>query len=249
MPPVITTGFTNKNGEYLDRVREIAFQKDNLLYNLGKFITETKHESNYFFKEDFIATGVGVYIYQSIDNPNIAYRIYKEFSDYGFNGYSDDKLIQLLQEKQEKIKLTEFPTGVVTLGGNIIGQEIPYYEKYITIFNYFQTYYVDNPFKVYIAMLEILKEMYDEQILYLDVHPKNFMISKDNFNVKMIDFDENYIKFEQLKVYRETLFSNIKNMIDCLNKICQFDDLVFLQTDNFDDCLYQVKQMKKRLHK
>ena len=37
-------------------------------------------------------------IYQSKNNPKIAYRIYKEFAEYKFNGYNDDILIENLQK-------------------------------------------------------------------------------------------------------------------------------------------------------
>jgi len=243
MSPIVRTGYQNKEGKYFDKVREISFEKENLINNLGKFVAETNHEDNYFFKDDLITHGV--YIYQSLTNPNIAYRIYKEFSDYGFNGYSDDKMIQFLQEKQEKIKLTQFPTGIVTLNGNIIGQEIPYYANYMTLFDYLKKYFIKDPFSIYMILIEIIKEMYEEEILYLDVHPKNFMINKSDLDIKMIDFDDSYVKFQTHEFYKEQLFSNIKNMIDCLNKLCGLDDLVFLQTDNFDDCSYQIKQMQK----
>lgn len=245
MPLLIKNCFINEKQECYDKVKEIILKKVDLIYNLGKYITETQHENN-FFDDHLITTGV--YIYQSYNNPNIGYRIYKEFANQGFNGYNDEKIIQQLQEKQQKIHLTTFPTGVVTLDNKIIGQEIPYYYDSMTLYEYFKKYNVSNPFQIYLVILDALKELYDEQILYLDVHYKNFMINPTNLKINIIDFDEVYLKFEYYKTYIESMFLNLKKMIDSLNKMSNIsDDIVFLQTDNFEDSFYQVKQMQKKI--
>ena len=246
MSIIIKNVFINKKGQCFDKVKEVSLQREDINLNLGKLVAETDHESNNYFADSLITSGI--YLYRSNVNPNIAYRIYKEFADFNFNGYNDDKMIQNLQEKQSKIKLTKFPMGVVTLNGNIIGQEIPYYSNYITLFDYFKNHARLDYFKIYTLILQIIKEMYDEQILYLDIHPRNFMINEKNFDIKIIDFDESYVKFENYNFYQEQLFLNIKNIIDRLNKTSNIDCGVFLQTDNFDDSFYQIKQMQKKFN-
>ena len=100
--PQVKNGFTNKYGVFYPNVKEIMFKRTELYNNLGTFVAETNREANSFFvPDDFDLRGV--YIYQQLDNPNKAYRIYKEFAEYKFNGYDDDKLIHNLQNKQQNL--------------------------------------------------------------------------------------------------------------------------------------------------
>ena len=126
---VINENFIDKNGKKYDGVTEKAFEKGEL-FDIGKFKHQTEREKTVFGKEN------GVYIYQDIENDNLAYRIYDEFAEYGFNGYHDDVLIYELNKRRENVKLTDFPNGIVTYNGNIIGQIIPYYPNSETIFSY-----------------------------------------------------------------------------------------------------------------
>jgi len=250
--PKITTGFTNINGQTFNYVREIAYKKEELYGNLGKFVNETKYEYNCFFIDENNLSGV--YIYQSYHNPNIAYRIYKEFAENNFNGYFDDILIEQLSERQKNVFLSKFPTGVVTLEGRIIGQEIPYFENSITLLEYSKMKNVNlNPINLYIKILDILKELLDNGIVYLDIHPKNFMIDMKSLNkeVKIIDFDSTYVKFEDNKrLIRQQLY-NYRKMIDFLNNRFNIIDEIgyFDEVDNFQDCFEQLDDMSKKLVK
>ena len=250
MFPKICEDFTNRKGIHYDRVRESAYRRGELAGNLGTFVAETKHEHNMFFDSSHDLTS-GVYIYQSHSDPMVAYRIYKSFADYGFNGYNDDILIQKLRERQEKIKLSRFPTGVVTLNGNIIGQEIPYFPDKITLYKFFLEYKDISPVKIYRAVLEILNEMYDNGIIYLDNHPKNFMVNPANSDsIDVIDFDESYVKFDNdSETLRRQLFDNYKVTVDGLNRICGIDSLVgkFESMATFEDAYKQLSVMEKRL--
>ena len=251
--PKITENYINNKNEEFSNVRHIAYKKGELYGNLGKFVAETKHESNIWFNSDDNLTD-GVYIYQTYNNPSIAYRIYKCFADYGFNGYQDDLLIHKLQTKQNLIKQTLFPTGVVTLDGNIIGQEIPYFSDNITLLNLFKNNNNFDSFKIYFQVLNVLKEMYGNGVLYLDNHPKNFMINPNLKDIKIntIDFEKNYIKFDDWsKNYDEMFFINICNMINSLNKMQEIDLKVgkFIMTNNFDDTYLELEEKAKKLKK
>jgi len=246
--------FTNIKGITFENVREIAYKKGQLYSNLGRYIVETKYEPSLFFDED-TSLETGVYIYQSYDNPNVAYRIYKEFADYGFDGYGDDKLIQELVVRQHNVFLSKFPTGVVTLDGKIIGQEIPYFHSSVVLFECTIDSFKDkNPINVYKKILEILKELFDNGITYLDVHSRNFMLDLSSLDEKIdiIDFDSQYIKFDDNSLYSlEKLFSNYSRMINFLNTKFSIVDIVdsFIEVDNFDDAFVQLEEMNKRLCK
>lgn len=253
--PVIKDNFTNRNGIYFDNVREIVYKKGELCGNLGKYITETIYDKNNYFVN---AEETGVYIYQSYHNPNLGYRIYKTFNEPKFNGNNDDILIQRLFESQKKLDDIKFPTGVVTLEGNIIGQEMYFFKDDITIFDYFKNNKVNHKdiSIIYYKVLEILNKMYCNGILYWDIHGKNFMINPNlkNINIDIIDFDYFKMSFDNniTKTCVNRMFSNYATMINLLNKIIGFDENIigeFPVVDNFDTAYKELKQHQKRLVK
>lgn len=247
MIPIINQGFTNKDGKYYDKVREIAFKKGQLQGNVGKFVAETQHENNLFGEDS-----TGIYLYQSFHDPNIAYRIYKEFADYRFNGHGDDVVIQKLMEKQDLIKMSKFPTGVVTLDGFIIGQEVPYFIDCIPLNELFKNNKKANPMNVYRAIISVLKELSDNGIIYMDNHPKNFLINPNDKDLKIniIDFERHFMSFdEEIRPYSiKKQFENLKNMLNILNELNGIET-IFLQTDNFEDLSIQIDEMEKKLKK
>lgn len=253
MSPIITQGYISKNGQYFDKVREIAYKTGELYNNLGTLVAETK-KNNIGSSDSFSNDTTGVLIYQSNINPNVAYRIYKDYADCGYYDYNDYKFIQKMMERQLNISLTKFPTGVVTLDGNVIGQEVPYFYNSITVYDFLGKYKDVNPIKIYRGILEALKEMYENGILYLDIHPGNFMINPNlnNINIDTIDFEEKYLKIDDFsKNYINNFFENYKLLIENLNRIIKIDNKVpkFLTTDNFDDIYSQLDNMEKVLVK
>lgn len=253
MIPNIKQGFTNQNGKSFDKIREISYKKGELSGNLGILVADTgvKGGSD---SDSFFSDNDGVLIYQSRTNPFVAYRIYRAYAEYGFNGCGDDKLIQALMERQPGVLLTKFPTGVVTFEQRIIGQEIPYYPNDITLARFLELYKNVNPLKIYRTVLKVLKEMYDNGIIYLDIHPGNFMLNPNLPDIKIntIDFDETYIKIDNFTAYnKERFFYNYKTMIDKSNKLAGLDNKLssFLTTNNFDDTYGQLDAMEKTLLK
>lgn len=248
--PAINSSFINKKGEKFELIKKIAYKKGQLIGNLGKFVNETKRGySDFFHAADSCAEGV--YIYQTYRNPNVAYRIYKEFADNGFNGYQDDKLIERLLERKNRITLAQFPTGVITLDGKIIGQEIPYFPEAMTIYDYSKSTEDKNPIKIYTQIVNILKELYDNGILYLDNHGRNFMINKDR-KIEIIDFEDGQVKIDDYcKDYKRRLFTNYQIMIQTLNTNFGINEQVgdVLLTDCFEELYEQIDDMSKKLIK
>lgn len=243
--PNIKNEFTNRYGKVFHNINEIAYKKGELYNNLGKLVAETKREQDSFLvPDDFDLRGV--YIYQQLDNPDKAYRIYKEFAEYKFNGYNDDKLIENLQQKQTNIKLTEFPSGVVTLDGMIIGQEIPYYDGYKNLYDALTNINDKRTIlMIYKKIIKILKELYDNGIIYTDVHAKNFMVNNDNV-VKLIDFEYSQVKFEMNDSFKMQLMDNLRNMINILN-LHSGIDYVLERIMKFEDFSTEIDVMKRRL--
>lgn len=244
---VLYENYVSETKKMFKYVKELAFTKDNIFGNLGKFIDETKYESNDFFSS---SDERGVYIYQDFHDSKIAYRIYKEFADYNFNGYNDDKLIENLQKRQSNIHLTKVPYGVVTLDGKIIGQIIYFYENYITLYQFSTKKSKEiNYIKLYIRILKILKELYENGVLYLDIHAKNFMINENN-RINLIDFEDGNIIFDDFsKTNIQRFFTSFNNMIMILNKNLGIEELFenYIITSNFDDTFYQLEKLSKKL--
>lgn len=248
--PIIEIGYRDKLGNYYENVREIAYKKDGTPYDFGKYITETRYEpNNYFNSSDNLTTGV--YIFQNNFNPDVAYRIYKEFLQYNFDGYLDDRVVPKLVERQPKVKLSKFPTGIITLEGKIIGQEIPYFKDYSTLLETITNGY-DNPFLLYKKVLLIVKEMYENGIIYIDIHAHNFMIKGDN--VEVIDFEHEYVTFDDYSKYSiESLFTNFIRLVHTLNNARRInEEFDYHNYDNFKsfDILYdQLNEMEDRFVK
>ena len=249
--PKVNEGFINIFGQKFDNVREIAFKKNELYGNLGKYVTETIYEENMLVNLSGIKTD-GVYIYRSNFDPFVAYRIYKCYADYGYNGEQDDKLIQELSLKKENIKLAQFPMGVVTLEGRIIGQEIPFFPYDITLFELFSRYKNLDVIKIYKAVLDVLNELYQNGIAYLDNHAKNFMINPlllNDSKIDIIDFDYKRVVFDDYSpVFRKQLLENYRCMIIKLNQLQQIETTI-LKTDDFDDTFSQLDEVEERLVK
>lgn len=246
---VLRDYYINLNGEKFEHVKELSFTKDNFFGNLGEFVTETEYKSGDFYDMDYNLNN-GFYIYRDFKDSKIGYRIYKEFADYNFNGYKDDLLINKLQMKQANIKLTKLPIGVVTLDGRIIGQIISFFEDYMTLFDFSKLGKSKvNYIKLYIDALNILKELYDNGILYLDSHPRNFMIDKSN-NINLIDFEYNRITFDVFsKSNISNFFDTFNSMLGILNRNFGICDLFenYINTYNFDDIFYQLNDISKKL--
>lgn len=129
----ILLGYINQNGAKFENIRNIHFDcKGDLVGNLGIFKVETQYEPNAFITSSF-KMHEGVYIYQTDYDFKKALRIYKDFADYQYTFHDDYKLISILQDRQSFVTLTDFPTGIVTIENKVIGQEIPYYDQYITL--------------------------------------------------------------------------------------------------------------------
>lgn len=206
-------------------IKEHQFTRESLM-NIGKLFAETKKEESGFFKNSGVDLE-GVYIYQDLENPNVGYRIYQEFADYGFKGYNDDKLVATLQEKQKFITKSKFPTGIVTLNGNIIGQEIPLYLNHIEIHKYISENLDKLPTTSYRQVLDILKEMYDNGIGYLDGHSKNFVVDKNSGHVEIIDFEWNKMQFDTITESSNwKIFINYNSLINRCNENGKVNDIL-----------------------
>ncbi len=224
-------------------IKNINFsEKSNLIGSFGNLIAETDYKNNPFFSS---SNGMGVYIYKSRYDKNRAFRIYKDFADYEYTFHDDAKLILELQSRQEKINLTTFPMGVVTIKNKIIGQEIPLFEKYKTLFEYFSNKKnATDLFLIYLKIIEILSELYKAEIFYIDIHSKNFLINPITKHVKLIDFESSSLAFDNKKAYKKML-ENLKIMIKELNSFYNYNNEIFEKASDLEQMKVVIKKELK----
>lgn len=206
--PIVRNGFTNIYGKHFANIREIAFRGNNInKLSIGNYILMSHSEQS---DDEFASSDNtdSVYIYQNEINPCIGYRIYSKFKNYLFNGHQDDRMISSLQDCQKNVFLSQFPTGVVTFNGRIIGQEIPYFPESQQLDKYLANASMAQVFKKYKELLLIVKELYDNGVIYLDIHPGNFLVTK-NDKIEIIDFDKSYVLFNDRKRKYKTMILNL----------------------------------------
>lgn len=237
--------FITKNGIVYSNLREIAFTKDNIFGNLGTLVNETNREVfDGFGKTSNTISQDGVYIYKSKYDKDRALRVYKCFLDPNFNGFNDEKLISKLQKIQNKIELTSFPVGIVTLNGNVIGQEIPYYEQHNQLYEIKDQVTLKELLMLYRQCLIIIEELRKKGIYYIDVHAKNFLVD-NNLDVKLIDFEPCLVKFnDKTQLYRS--LTNFYNMINLVNKRINID-VLYEKPSTIDEAFHNLDKLEKKL--
>lgn len=247
--PITRMGFTNIYGVKFPNVREIAYKVGEYL-NIGIPVVFSHGENNNkFISDDHLYSTM--YIYQDSNNPFLGYRIYGDYADYHFNGNNDDKLISNLQERQNGVLLTKFPTGVVTRGGYIIGQEMPFFPNSNNLNVYLKECSVPEIFALYKKVLLILKELYSNEIIYTDIHPGNFLVTP-NSKIELIDFDSSRVHFEVKEDKVKTMIENLYIMINYLTyRFCGTKLILPLDkmSLDFDNIMEQLEEKEKQLIK
>ena len=232
--------YMDSEGKIYD-IRNVSLSEKKDLTNIGKFVTETKRD-NFFFGETEDCEE-GVYIYKSNFDPKKAFRIYKDFGNYKYTYHSDHRNISKLIDLQKDVKLTEFPTGIITLENSVIGQEIPFYENYKTLYEIIEnTNDIKLILHVYKRIILILEELSKVGITYRDIHARNFMIQDKD--VKLIDFEDTSISFDLKYSYKPMM----KNLLDLINSINKKLNIGFqVNSENLVDLKEEIRIKSKNL--
>ena len=185
---------------------------------------------------------------------------------YSINNLNTSDLINMLinfKKINDRIKKIDFPIGYYLENNHIKGEIIRYYKNSFSLYSLSETkdinilskyYYHDEDtiHNLYLLMLEILdliEELYEENVYYTDIHRGNFVIN--NNDVKLIDFDYKYISFKDKKD-RKLLYSilnNYENLLFMMNKRFNLGELVPYYTNNFDNMRKYVKKIENKVRK
>lgn len=155
-------------------------------------------------------------------------------------------MLKVFQDVKENITLTDFPIGYYEEESILKGTIIPYYQDSISLLQTTENksladlkkyYYHDDDdlHNLYVLLnniLDILEELQNNGISYIDSNPSNFLI-KDN-QIKLIDFDPKY------------LYYGLNNKNICAT-LLRFDDLIFFLHLNFkldNLAIHQSKNFK-----
>ncbi len=169
-----------------------------------------------------------------------------KYSQINLNKEEYLTMLSIFKGMQSKITLTDFPIGYYEEQGSLKGTIIPYYKNSISLLEITENktlkdlkkyYHHDNDklHNLYLLLndiLNILEELQDNSIGYVDSNPTNFLIKENQ--IKLIDFDPKYLLYE----------SNNKNINAVLTR---FDDLVYYLHLNFkiaDLPIYKAKNFK-----
>ncbi len=207
---IIKGEFKPSYGEFV-KVRNINFESlDEFRKNCGEGIAISHSDDN----ENFELNEEGAYICRSKYDFSKALKIYKDINFYKYTYHGDYKVVSMLQQKQPNVKLSEFPTGILTIEDYIIGQEITLYDNSETLHDYFISGNMKKrSTEFYLDILKILKELCNQGIIYKDVHRRNFMINKMTEIVNIIDFDSAFLNFDNSKSAYDAMLRNLKSCI------------------------------------
>lgn len=248
----------NEYSGHTFKVKNIIYPNNADCYNFGEFIQSSHNDTSKSWSSD----EDGVNIYRDRQNPKIGYRIYKGLmlflEDFQFfGGLGDPRMIEELSVRQPNIKLTEFPTGIVSINQYPIGQEIPFYSDYQTLKEFSQSIANVGGKEVilaqaYMKLLLALKELMENEIYYSDIHSGNFLVSfkGSNVDVKIIDFDSALVSFGKFTDYQKWHYQfYLKYMLNQNNKYANIDyQIGSLSDDNpIDDAMEKVVKMEQKI--
>lgn len=107
-----------------------------------------------------------------------------------------------------------------------------------------------NIFKIYRKIIEILKELLNNDITYVDVHSKNFLIDRD-CKINLIDFEDIFLDFSNISSKYESMVRNLVYMISKCNVLIYGDTNIdnYSQLRDLKDVEDKVIQLEKKLIK
>ena len=232
----------DKNGLwYLDskdiKTNEIFFKESGKSYSKRTSFYEIEGVDNYFIKDS---------------------TMYPFF----FNKSRHLKLLKKLIEKQNKFDDIDFPFAYYKGLGLFKGIVNPYYKGALSLdnitvtrnFNALKNYYnhesdeIDNFQALFLDVLEILHQMYKNNIYYTDARLPNFVVF--NNKVKIVDFEPGYVHFKDYDNWHlQRMLSAYASSVDSARKRYGFKTVKFNPGEDFYETELNLKSLCKRLER
>ena len=177
-----------------------------------------------------------------------------------FNTIKTKKLLKEFMDRQNLFDDIEFPVGYYQINNKLKGTIVPYYEDSLSIrkfiylhkFIELKEYYnhdsdeVDNLITLFLNILELISKMYYKNIVYMDIHAGNFLFY--NNEIKVIDFEYNYIHFTSNKLkYYDTLINSYASLVRTVLRRQDFGEVHFQSGEDFYETERKVKSLRKTL--
>lgn len=175
-----------------------------------------------------------------------------------FNEYRNKKMLKNLQINQDKFNDIDFPVAYFIDKKKVVGTVVPYYkgseslkvlsnvyklEKLKEFYNHSDGE-VSNLIEMCLEVLELIKHMYDENIIYTDINAGNFIVY--NNTIKVVDFEPSYVHFKKNKNnYLSLLLSNYNLLVNYIWKHYGFRDMPYNPGNNFREAECMVKSLYK----
>ena len=186
--------------------------------------------------------------------------IIKDTSHYPlfFNQTRNKKLLKELLLREDDIPSVDVPQAYFKKNNRIMGMFVPYYPNsvsYTRLINFHSkqdvlNYYnhdSDTDYNLLLLCLEtlnILKELYDAGIAYLDINDGNFLIY--NNQVKVIDFEPGFVKITKNKeIYLYRIVDKYLQLVKLILYRLNFSESISVYGSNFQDIEESVKRLEK----
>ena len=173
---------------------------------------------NYVIDKDYVFDKSKIFFEDSntliyVIGDRLGFKIDKSLLNKERQSYNIEEMVSGLVLRQDNIKLTDFPVGVVSCKRRCIGQVIRLYKDYISLYDAVN----DNNIELlYNKVLCIIDELLNNGILYLDIHEHNFLVNT-NLDVKLIDFESSCVIFDKISLSdRIECYEKVKDMFERL---------------------------------
>ena len=171
------------------------------------------------------------------------------------------KMLKLFLESQSNITLTDLPIAYYQENTKLKGTIIPYYQNSISLYRiinnnnlkYLQNYYhhdndkLHNLYLLLNDILNILEELANNNIIYLDTNISNFVIK--NNQIKLIDFEPQYIKYETNNANIKRLLSSFDDLLYAICSKLKLDNLAIYNSKSFKNTRNYLIKVENKIRK
>ena len=176
-----------------------------------------------------------------------------------------DAIIEMLEHFKIISKLlnkVDLPIGYYKELGKVKGIIIPYYENAISIMNMMLNYSLDdikkiyfydddniyNLFHIFLEIISLIEEMYENQMFYYDINDNNFLIYQNE--IKVIDFEPYRVIFnEDTKTFPIIAFNYLLLLNEILKKYQLMDNDLVQKTFDYRKIMERTSEFNYDFNK